>query len=53
MFLFRSDRDYVNLVHWKDRDGVTMASVTAATHPDRPETKGLVRCVVISHVTVW
>jgi hypothetical protein len=38
-----SSRDFVNLRHWKCRDGAMMSSACAVTHPDMPPTRKHVR----------
>ena len=41
---FLKFRDYINLVYWKQlANGSYVSSVSAMTHPDRPETKKVVR----------
>jgi len=38
-----SSRDFVNLRHWKTRDGIMLSSGCAVLHPDMPPTKNHIR----------
>ena len=38
-----SDRDYVNVRHWKKQDGILLCAGCPTTHPDRPTVKKVVR----------
>jgi hypothetical protein len=39
-----SSRDFVNLRHWGEKDGIYVSAGNGVTHPDKPPVKKHIRC---------